>query len=180
MADYSNWAQRRSGRGNQPPQTERAPTAPARPPRQLDLPPPGYVWATHPTMGYVLVPLAQVSAPTTGPTFVPPPRQPSGLVPFVPQPITSQFPPGHPTARVETCMLVKPGDRDTYAEVLAGLPDLVPDNGGYDAMAGHPAPLTVQECGSAIEFAQANDGQAMRAYPEGSVLARGSTPLKGS
>ena len=47
-------------------------------------------------------------------------------------------------------------------------------------MAGNPAPLTVQECGGTMEFAQSNDGQAMRAYPDGAVLARGSMPLKGS
>jgi hypothetical protein len=131
-------------------------------------------------MGYVLVPLAPAAAPTTAPVYAPPPRQPSGVVPFVPQPLTSQFPPGHATPRVETCVLVKPGDKDTYGDLLAGLPDLVPDNGGYDAMAGNPSPLTVQECGGAMEFATSQDHQAMRAYPEGSILSRGSMPLKGS
>ena len=126
-----------------------------------------------------MVPLGQ-PAPQAQPAFVPPPRQPSGLRPFVQQPTTSQFPAGHATARVETCVLVKPGDKDPYAELLAGLPDLVPDNGGYDAMAGNPSPLTVQECGQTSEFATSQDGQAMRAFPEGAVLSRGSTPLKGS
>ena len=128
---------------------------------------------------YIAVPLAQVASPSA-PSFVPPPRQPSGLVPYVPQHITSQFPPGHATARVETCVLVKPGDKDTYGELLANLPDLVPDNGGYDAMAGNPSPLTIQECGGAMEFAISQDHQAMRAYPEGAILFRGSQPLKGS
>jgi hypothetical protein len=96
------------------------------------------------------------------------------------QPVTSQFPPGHATARVETCVLVKPADKDPYAELLANLPDLVPDNGGYDAMAGNPNPLTLQECGQTSEFAMSQDGQPMRAFPEGAVLARGSVPLKGA
>lgn len=179
MTDFSSWAQRRAGRGGQPPRSEPSVQA-ARPAQTLPLPPPGYAWGLHPNGGYILVIMPTPTAPTTAPTFVPPPRQPSGLVPFVPQPLTSQFPPGHATPRVETCVLVKPGDKDTYGELLAGLPDLVPDNGGYDAMAGNPAPLTVQECGGTMEFAQSNDGQAMRAYPDGAVLARGSMPLKGS
>jgi hypothetical protein len=77
-------------------------------------------------------------------------------------------------------VLVKPGDKDPYAELLASLPDLVPDNGGYDAMAGNPSPMTIAEAGNCAEFATSQDGQAMRAFPEGAVLARGSVPLKGS
>ena len=42
-------------------------------------------------------------------------------------------------------MLVKPGDRDTYAELLATLPELVPDHSPYDAMTGNPAPSTIVE-----------------------------------
>jgi hypothetical protein len=143
----------------------------------LPLPPPGYGWTIDARGQYMCVPLAPPVAPTTGPVFVPPPRQPSGLRPFVPQPLTSPFPAGHATPRVETCVLVKPGDKDTYSDLLAQLPDLVPDNGGYDAMAGRPSPETVREIGGLPEFATSQDGQAMRAFPEGAVLARGSTPL---
>ena len=179
MADFSSWAARRAGRGNRPPQGE--PSVPTPPVAQaLPLPPPGHAWMVDAQGRYLCVPLAAAAAPTTAPAFAPPPRQPSGLVPFVPQPLTSPFPAGHATPRVETCMLVKPGDRDTYGDLLAQLPDLVPDTGGYDAMAGRPSPLTVQECGSAPEFAVSQDGQSMRAYPEGAILARGSMPLKGS
>lgn len=177
MADFSSWAARRSGRGQQqvapPRQAQQRPAAPT-----LPAPPAGYAWGFH-NGGYILVPLDQ-PIPSAQPAFVPPPRQPTGLRPFVQQPITSQFPPGHATARVETCVLVKPADKDPYAEMLAGLPDLVPDNGGYDAMAGNPSPLTLQEVGQCAEFATSQDGQAMRAFPEGAVLARGSIPLKGA
>jgi hypothetical protein len=182
MADFSSWAQRRAGRGGQPPgeRAQPATAAPSRPAQQLPLPPPGYAWTIDQYGRYMAVPLAPPAPATTAPIYAPPPRQPAGLRPFVPQPLTSQMPPGHATARVETCVLVKPGDKDTYGDMLANLPDLVPDNGGYDAMAGNPSPLTVQECGGSSEFAMSNDGQSMRAYPEGAVLSRGSMPLKGS
>ena len=176
MADFSSWAARRSGRGQRQAEEPRAVQQASAP--TLPAPPAGYAWGFH-NGGYILVPLGQ-PAQSAQPAFVPPPRQPSGMRPFVPQPITSQFPSGHATARVETCVLVKPADKDPYAEMLAGLPDLVPDNGGYDAMAGNPAPLTLQEVGSVPEFATSQDGQAMRAFPEGAVLARGSVPLKGA
>jgi hypothetical protein len=174
MADFSSWAARRTGRGQRQAEEPRAVQQQAASPT-LPAPPAGYAWGYH-NGGYILVPLGQAAQPA----FVPPTRQPSGMRPFVPQPITSQFAPGHATARVETCVLVKPADKDPYAELLAGLPDLVPDNGGYDAMAGNPSPLTVQEAGNCSEFATSQDGKAMRAFPEGAVLARGSTPLKGS
>ena len=176
MADYSSWANRRSGRGQRPPEETRQSPQQAAP--TLPTPPPGYAWGFQAGQ-YILLPLGQPAA-AAQPAFVPPPRQPTGLRPFVPQPITSQFPTGHATARTETCVLVKPADKDPYADLLAGLPDLVPDNGGYDAMAGNPNPLTVQEAGNCSEFATSQDGQPLRAFPEGAVLARGSIPLKGA
>ena len=177
MADFSSWAQRRTGRGQRPAEEPRQAQQQAAP-AVLPLPPAGYAWGFQ-NGGYILVPLSPQAAPVQS-AFVPPPRQPSGVRPFVQQPITSQFAPGHATARVETCVLVKPGDKDPYADLLASLPDLVPDNGGYDAMAGNPAPMTMQEAGNCTEFVTSQDGQPMRAFPEGAVLARGSTPLKGA
>lgn len=48
--------------------------------------------------------------------------------------------------KFKTCMLVKPGDRDPYAEMLARLPALVPEPAGeFDAMAGRPSPTTLHE-----------------------------------
>ena len=45
---------------------------------------------------------------------------------------------------VETCMLVKPDPAgDPYAKFLAGLPDLIPPDGRYDACDGRPNPLTL-------------------------------------
>jgi hypothetical protein len=177
MADFSSWAARRTGRGQRPAEEPRA-IQQQSPAPTLPAPPAGYAWGYH-NGGYILVPLGQ-PAPAVQSSFVSPPRQPSGLRPFVGQPITSQFPPGHATARVETCVLVKPADKDPYVEMLARLSDLVPDNGGYDAMAGNPSPMTIAEVGNCAEFATSQDGKAMRAFPEGAVLARGSVPLKGS
>ena len=103
MNDFSNWAQRRAGRGNRPPQNDRAPARQAAPSAQALPPPaPGYAWAIHPQHGYIMVPLDPTPAAPRAPAFSPPPRQPSGLVPFVPQPITSQMPPGHATPRVRS------------------------------------------------------------------------------
>lgn len=179
MTDFSQWAQRRSGRGQRPAEEPRQPSQQQAAPT-LPLPPSGYAWGRHPNDGYILIPLPTAAAPTTAPVLVSPPRQPSGLHPFVQQPITSQFPTGHATPRVETCALVKPADKDPYAELLAQIPDLVPDNGGYDAMAGNPSPLTVQEAGQCQEFLTTQDGHPMRAFPDGAMLVHGSAPLKGA
>lgn len=172
--DYKNWAQRRTSRGGQAtaPATHVPTAAPA---QTLPAPPPGYAWATHPQHGFIMVPMAQ---PSSAPAITPPIRQPAGVRPFVPQALTSPFPPGRGTERVETCVLVKPGDKDTYADMLAGLTDLVPDmSGGYDAMAGNPSPTTVQETAGCTEFSQTQDGRALNAYPDGAQFISGSKPL---
>ena len=184
MADYARWAQRRAGRGERAPQAE--PQQPifqrasSPPPATLPMPPPGYAWATHPQHGFIMVAISSVPAQPAAPTtFTPPPRQPSGVVPFVPQPLTSQMPPGHATPRVETCVLVKPGNKDTYSDLLAQLPSLAPDNGGYDAMAGNPSPETVQAVGGCSEFAMSQNGQELRSFPVGAHIVGDTMPLKG-
>lgn len=173
--DYSNWAHRRASRGGQKAAPPPA-SAPARAQEGIAAPPGpppvGYAWALNPQYGYILVPLQTQQEPP----LVPPPRQPNGVRPFVQQPLTSAFPPGHGTTRIETCVLVKPGDKDTYAEMMAGVPDLVPDNGGYDAMAGNPSPMTVREAGQVPEFRETQDGQVLGAYPEGARLISGKCP----
>lgn len=179
MPNWSSWAARRTGRGPTQPQPQAPRTVAPPPPEVLAPPPPGYAWAVQGN-GYVLVPLVQPQA------FVAPPRQPAGVRPFVPQAITSPFPPGAAMRKVETCVLVKPGDRDPYADFMASVPDLVPDDGQYDAMAGRPNPLTVQEAGAAAEFVESmperpsDSADMRRAFPEGAQLVRGSAPLRGT
>lgn len=181
MSDWRAWASRRSGQGKQA-----APVAPSAPAVAsaapgLAIPPPGFAWA-HMAGQFVLVPLAQPPAPPPV-QIQAPPRQPAGIVPFVQQPLTSSIPPGVGVKRTETCVLVKPGDQDTYADMLAGVPDLVPDNGGYDAMEGRPSPQTVAELQQCPEFQSIgadvpNPDAPTRSFPVGASLARGSMPLK--
>jgi hypothetical protein len=66
-------------------------------------------------------------------------------------------------------MLVKPGNRDTYAEFLDTLPDMVPPS-NYDAMAGNPNPEVARELGSLQEYnflgSGATPGTPSVAFPE--------------
>ena len=178
MAGLGDWARRRSGQPQ--PQATAAPRMPAAAPA-LPIPPPGYAWAVS-NGQYVCVPLIQ---PQTAPQLVAPVRQPAGVVPFSPQPLTSPGFPGQPSSRAETCVLVKPGDKDTYADLLDTLPSMAPDiSTGYDAMSGRPSPTTLAEikgCAEAFGDQTAPHPDApLRAFPEGAQLVRGSTPLKGN
>jgi hypothetical protein len=185
MTDFRSWAHRRQSRGGHQAQqqTELAPpSAPA--PRTLPLPPEGYAWGMHGGQ-YVLIPLATpASAPSVQP-LRPPIRQPSGVVPFSRQHFASAIPPAAPSKAIETCTLVKPGDRDTYAEMMEQVPDIVPDNSPYDAMAGNPSPATAAEMAGVTEFATiVNPGPdeqgGARSFLPGAVLAKGSVPLRGA
>ena len=86
---------------------------------------------------------------------------------------------------IETCVLVKSGDRDTYAELLEQMPELVPDNSPYDAMAGNPSPETMSQMAGVTEFAAIvnpgpGDQGAPRSFQPGAGLAKGSMPLRGA
>ena len=119
MSDFHAWAQRRQSRGGHQPQEPGAPAPAPRAQQTLPPPPPGQAWAWHPSGQYILVPLTTPTAPpSSGQVLQPPVRQPSGVVPFARQHYASQQPPGAPCKTVETCVLVKPGDRDAYAEML--------------------------------------------------------------
>lgn len=166
--DWQKWAQRRMSREGTPqaaPPPAVTPAAPlppappvASPPSSLPAPPPGYTWAQHPQYGLIAVPLA--------PAIPPPVRTPQGTVPFVAGPPVAQpqhaggrvipFPAGH-----GSCELVKPGNRDTYAELMAGVPDLVQAGvvqaGSADAVAAELRGLP--------EFASASAD--VTAYPKG-------------
>lgn len=184
MAGLGDWARRRASSGNQ--QQERAAPAPSA--RQaapaLAAPPPGFTWAL---LGgqYVLIQAQQVTQSVPAPAIVAPVRQPARVVPYAPQPLTGPLAPGHAGPRIETCVLVKPGDKDPYRDLLGALPEVVPDqSGGFDAMAGRPSPTTLAElqgCSEAMGDATSpNPDAPLRSFPEGAALLPGSTPLKGN
>lgn len=173
MTDWNSWAQRKLSRGGHAPESAPAPPAaqPQVAPTSLPLPAPGYAWAMHPEYGPIMVPLQ--------PAFPSPPRQPQGVTPFVPQPVRYASTPHMAgafttSAPVTTSTLVKPGNRDTYAELLATIPDLVPPS-GYDSMAGVPDPSVVQELAGMPEYRTVGEGgnpnTSAFAYP---VAGRGA------
>lgn len=184
MSDFRSWAQRRQSRGSHPQQDPGAPAPAPRAQQTLPPPPAGYAWGYHPSGNFVLVSLTATPAAPPAP-LQPPVRQPSGVVPLARQPFGSMQPPGAPSKAVETCTLVKPGDKDPYADLLAQLPEVIPDTNPYDAMAGNPSPQTMAEMGGVTEFAAIvnpgpEDQGPARSFPAGAVLAKGSTPLRGT
>jgi hypothetical protein len=92
------------------------------------------MWAMIPGQGLACIPIPQQLPPPVQPQPVAMPYvQPS----FVRPPAYAQQP------RVETCELMKPDGHDPYADLLATVPSLVPDQ-GYDATKGNPNPLTME------------------------------------
>ena len=165
---FQDWANRRAshgGRVNQPQQQHRqeiSNTAPA-------IPPPGYAWLMHPQHGMVLVPLSQ-----TAPVIPTPIRQAQHMT--MPQTVAQNFAPSY-SPSIQTCTLVKPGNRDTYAELLQTIPDLVPPS-GFDAMTGNISPLTAQELQGCAEFSQMSFQQdAPIAFSRGAVLVQNVSDL---
>ena len=180
MSDFHAWAQRRQSRGGHP---DVAPSAPApRAQQTLPPPPPGHAWGWHSSGQYILVPLATPAAPPSSlPALQPPVRQPSGVAPYARPQFGSEQPPGSPSKAVETCALVKPDARDTYAELLAQIPDIVPDTSPYDAMAGNPSPQTIAEMAGVTEFAPiVSEPAQTRSFLPGAALMKGSMPLRGT
>ena len=180
MSDFHSWAQRRQSRGGHQPQ-ESGFSAPVPRAQQTRPPPPaGDAWGYHQSGQFVLVPLATSAAPAPAP-LQPPIRQPSAVIPFARPQFGSEQPPAAPAKMVETCALVKPGDRDTYAELLEKLPDIVPDTSPYDAMAGNPSPQTVAEMAGVTEFAPiVSEPAQTRSFLPGTALMKGSMPLRGT
>ena len=177
MTDWKQWAQRKTGRGNNvEPSPVAAPPAPsAMVPAQQTLPPapPGYAWTHNPSVGFVLIPLNQ-------PAAIPAPLRQPGTVPYHATPRFTEEP-------VETCTLVRKGDRDTYAELLATIPDLVPPS-QYDAIKGRPDPQVARELAGVAEYHSvgdaANPDSSTDAYPKRGIHAPtnvvkdlGSVPL---
>ena len=160
MNPYANWARRQSSRGPAPAVPSGDPIASmgAADPASISPAPAGFAWCMHPQAGLVLVPLEGASpVPAMQYPHTPPvARSRPGMLPPTP-------------AKVETCMLVHPGNRDTYAELLATLPELVPPS-GYDAMKGNPDPQVVADCQGCAELTRGSD-QAV--HPEAGLRARG-------
>src|SRR5882672_4578868 len=125
--DLRRWARRQSPRESEEDLPPPQPLAPQQSP-----PPPGMAWAYSPAHGYVLVPLAMEA----------PPRQPGGYMP--PAPVRAPAPAGYPEGflggvappgggnvipfRPRTCVLVRQGNKDPYADFLAGVPDIAPNS----------------------------------------------------
>ena len=182
--DFNSWANRRAGRGpqeqrqTQQPQRHQPAAAPA---PTLPPPPAGFAWSIQGGQ-YILVQLAPqpVQMVPARTTIVAPVRQPAAVAPFVPQPIHGGIPAGSPAAMPETCLLVKPGNRDTYAEFLASQPELIADP-GYNAEAGNPNPAVMAELRGLPEY-QGQDGAVnpdapLRSFTGGRALINGSAPL---
>lgn len=157
---YANWARRQSSRGPAPavPTGVTIASMGAAAPASIPPAPAGFAWCMHPQAGLVLVPLEGASPiPSVQYPHTPPvARSHPGMMPPTP-------------AKVETCLLVHPGNRDTYAELLATLPELAPPS-GYDSMKGNPDPRVVAECQSCPEFTRGSDGAV---HPESGLRARG-------
>jgi hypothetical protein len=183
--DFNSWASRRQGRGQQEPrlaqQPQRNQPVAAAPAPTLPPPPVGFAWSIQGGQ-YILVQLAPqpIHMAPARTTIVAPVRQPAGVAPFTPQSIHSGMPVGSPAGFVETCQLVKPGNRDTYAEFLATQPELVPDQ-GFNAEAGNPNPAVIAELRGLPEY-QGQDGAVnpeapLRSFTGGRPLINGSAPL---
>ena len=177
--NWRDWANRRSGRGGAPAEAHHQPPQQAAYP-QLAPPPPGYAWAQTPA-GIMLVQVAPQSS------FPPPVRQPQGVVPYV-NPGAPAYVPGAPPPSAyqpppKSCVLVRDGGVDKWAETLASLPDLVPPT-PYDAMSGRTNPAVLAELGGMPEFnwimvphggAEAKAG-VVAPPPMAGMGARGSIP----
>lgn len=95
------------------------------------------MYAAHPQYGFILMPIGGAApAPIvpghaySQPAQAQPPQQMGQVLQF-------------PALETKTNYLVKDGNRDQWADALAGLPELVGGN-GYDAMAGNPSPESLR------------------------------------
>jgi hypothetical protein len=151
---WAQWAQRKVSKGPPPaPQATSVSVAPvAGPPGAA---PAGYAWTPHPSAGWVLVSLVGQAPVTSIPAPWPPQTQPGGFSAPTPQPPLA---PPDSGARIlpftggpspETCLLVKPGNVDPYADLLSNLPEMIPNTSGYDAMRGQMSPSSIRELSTA-------------------------------
>lgn len=130
----ARWANRRSeGGGSSQPQPP-AHAVPSQPPApSLPPAPAGYAYAWRPDVNaYILV-----SIQPAAPAYQPQPGYSQHYSPQQPPPRAA------PSRRIETCQIVRPG-ADPYADMMANVPELVPDLGLYDSMRGNPSPDSVE------------------------------------
>jgi hypothetical protein len=120
----------------------------------------------------VLMPLSALQAPTN---IVAPTRQPQAFSPMTPPNFTTQRPVSG-TKSTQTCLIVKPGDRDTYAEMLSSVPSLAEDS-PYDAMDGNPSPETVAALQGVSEFETMRSSEPPKSFVGGKPIMAGSAPL---
>jgi hypothetical protein len=92
------------------------------------------MWAQIPGVGLACIPIPQQ---------LPPPVQPPPVVQSYVQPSFVRPPAYAQVPRIETCELMKSDGRDPYADLLAQVRSLVPDQ-GYDATKGNPNPLSAE------------------------------------
>lgn len=157
----ARWAAKQLGGVFNEPQKK---AAPATAPGALPPPPPGYgyVWDQG-RQTFLMVPMAPQA------NYQPP--APYAAQSYPSAPATSGYAQVIPIrqTRAQTCALVKPGDKDPYADFIAGVPELpVPQLGvGYDAMAGNMSPATREALRG---VAEAPSDSPMDAYPKGAVL----------
>ncbi len=131
--------------------------------KTLQAPPEGYAWSMHPEHGYILIPL-------NAPPMQAPPRQPYSASSYPTYSGPSYNPP--PVAQVEaTCTIVKPGNRDTYMELLNTVPDI---SGPADREAMHRDLSVTMEYNSISR----QDSDATNAFKNPGALKTNSDDLK--
>ena len=146
-------------------------------------------WAYSEAHGYVLIQLAPP----------PPPRQPQqgGLIlPPTREQAPAGYPPGYVGAAVppgpgnvipfrhRSCQLVRPGNRDTYADFLAGVPDIAPGS-SFAYMNDGLAPDEAEIAGlpemspqaPVNPYTQIHDNPALDAFGPRGVAHRAVAPL---
>lgn len=174
MTDWNEWARRQAGRPKVVSQEQAPAPAPPTQPAQPTLPPPpsGFAYRLDANQGYVLVPITQAT-----PVVAPPPRA-AGTVPYGdhPQALAAQRPPGVVLSRpARTCVLVKPGNKDTFAELLQGLPDLT---GGQSAAYEQEALAEIQSMPEANDVASATNPDAPADAGYGARPPKGAGQIK--
>lgn len=172
MSDFQDWASRHTGRAGH----KAAPPAPARAPgtvpSELAPPPPGWAYVPNAQYGFVLVPL---TAPATAPMAHGQRVQP----PHGGHPLSGPPAPEVRAPAFASCELVKSSGVDPYAELMAGVPDLVPPT-GYDAMDGRPSPVTSAALANDALFSHAINNEPPRSFASHAHQpAKRSAPLPG-
>lgn len=140
----ARWANRRADGGGS---SKPVPVESAVPAAKMPPAPDGYAYAWRPDVSaYILIPINP--APINQGHSYQPQGGHSHYSPQQPPPRPA------PSRRIETCQIVRPG-ADPYADMMANVPELVPDNGGgYDSMKGNPSPESLEAMQLASQHSQ--------------------------